>query len=54
MNTYVCVVCGFVYDESVGRPEDGLAAGTRWADVPANWACPECGVSKGEFEIVAF
>ena len=43
MKTYLCIVCGFVYDEAVGRPEDGLAAGTRWADVPASWACPDCG-----------
>jgi rubredoxin len=52
--TFVCIVCGFVYDEAEGRPEDGIAAGTTWADVPADWACPECGVAKNDFELVDF
>lgn len=50
--TYMCVVCGFIYDEALGRPEEGIAAGTAWADVPNDWLCPECGVQKSEFEIV--
>lgn len=49
MKTFVCTVCGIVYDETVGRPEDGIAAGTRWADVPQSWACPECGLAKVDF-----
>ena len=53
-NTYVCIVCGFIYDEAAGRPEDHIAAGTRWADVPADWTCPDCGVSKADFEMVEF
>lgn len=52
MKTYLCIVCGFVYDEAAGRPEDGLPPGTRWADVPASWACPDCGVAKADFEVV--
>ena len=52
MKTYVCVVCGFVYDEAEGRPEDGIAPGTPWADVPADWLCPDCSVGKGQFEMV--
>ena len=52
MKTYICIVCGFVYDEAAGRPEDGIAAGTLWADVPASWACPDCGVAKSDFEVV--
>ena len=52
MKTYMCIVCGFVYDETQGRAEDGLKAGTRWEDVPSEWACPECGVSKADFEMV--
>ncbi len=52
--TYVCIVCGFVYDEAHGRPEDGIAAGTRWVDVPESWECPDCGVAKADFEVVAF
>ena len=51
-NTYVCIVCGFIYDEAAGRPEDKIAAGTRWADVPADWTCPDCSVAKADFEMV--
>ena len=43
---YECVVCGFVYDEAEGLPDEGVAAGTRWADIPDDWACPDCGASK--------
>jgi rubredoxin len=53
MKTYVCIVCGFVYDEALGRPEEGIAAGTLWADVPDSWSCPDCGAGKGDFEVVA-
>lgn len=52
MKTYLCIVCGFIYDEATGRPEDGFAAGTRWADIPESWSCPDCGVAKSDFEIV--
>jgi rubredoxin len=52
MKTCLCIVCGFVDDEAAGRPEDGLSAGTRWADVPDGWACPDCGVAKADFEVV--
>jgi rubredoxin len=54
MNAFICIVCGFVYDEATGRPEDGIAAGTAWAAVPEAWECPECGVAKSDFEMVAF
>ena len=52
MYTWECLVCGFIYDEAAGRPEDGIAAGTRWEDVPQDWYCPECGVGKADFEMV--
>jgi rubredoxin len=52
MKKYHCVVCGLVYDEALGLPEDGIAAGTRWADVPDDWTCPDCGVSKSDFELI--
>ncbi len=45
-----CVVCGFVYDEAAGIPEDGIAPGTRWEDIPDDWECPECGASKFDFD----
>ncbi len=47
-----CVICGFIYDEEKGLPDEGIAAGTRWDDVPEDWECPECGVSKYDFEMV--
>jgi rubredoxin len=50
--TYICIVCGFIYDEAVGRVEDGIAAGTKFADIPDSWACPDCGVSKADFEVI--
>ncbi|MDP2416389.1 MAG: rubredoxin [Hydrogenophaga sp.] len=52
MKTWMCVVCGFIYDEAEGHPEDGIAPGTPWADVPTNWMCPECNVGKAQFEMV--
>lgn len=52
MKTHLCIICGFVYVEAAGRPEDGIAAGTLWADAPQSWARPECGMSKADFEAV--
>jgi rubredoxin len=52
MKKFQCMVCGFMYDESVGDPEHGIKPGTCWKDVPENWACPECGVAKAEFEML--
>jgi rubredoxin len=49
---YACMICGWVYDEAQGDPEHGVPAGTRWADLPDNWVCPECGSCKEEFELV--
>lgn len=37
MNKYECIVCGFTYDEAVGIPDDGIAPGTKWEDIPADW-----------------
>ncbi|MFM7305550.1 MAG: rubredoxin [Alphaproteobacteria bacterium] len=46
-----CTLCGFIYDEAKGAPEEGLAPGTRWADVPEDWTCPDCAASKANFEM---
>jgi rubredoxin len=46
-----CIICGLIYDEALGWPDDGIIAGTRWEDVPADWLCPDCGVGKDEFEM---
>jgi rubredoxin len=47
-----CVLCAFVYDEALGMPDDGVPAGTRWADVPETWTCPDCSAGKADFEMV--
>ena len=47
-----CVLCGFVYDEAAGLPSDGIVPGTRWADVPEDWICPDCSAQKSDFEMV--
>lgn len=46
-----CQICGWVYHESEGCPEEGIPPGTRWEDIPGDWACPECGASKQDFEM---
>lgn len=51
MKRYICVFCGFIYDEALGIPEDGILPGTRWSDVPEDWYCPDCGNSKDSFEM---
>jgi rubredoxin len=51
---WVCVICGWIYDEAAGVPEEGIAPGTRWADVPVNWRCPLCDVGKEDFALVEF
>lgn len=52
MRKWQCIVCGFIYDEEAGLPEEGIAPGTRWEDVPDDWMCPECGVGKEDFEMI--
>ncbi|HEY5700732.1 MAG TPA: rubredoxin [Gammaproteobacteria bacterium] len=52
MKSYMCVICGFVYNEADGLPDEGIKPGTSWDDVPPNWACPECGARKEDFEMV--
>ncbi len=47
---YICRACGLIYDEAKGDEDSGLAAGTRFADIPDDWACPLCGVTKADFE----
>jgi rubredoxin len=49
---YMCLLCGYIYDEEKGWPEDGIAPGTRWEDVPPAWQCPECAATKDDFEMV--
>ena len=49
---WLCVICGFIYDEELGWPRDGIEPGTRWEDVPEDWLCPDCLVGKSDFEMV--
>lgn len=44
-----CQVCGFIYDEAEGLPDEGIEPGTLWADIPDDWVCPDCGSSKEDF-----
>ena len=47
-----CIVCGLIYDEELGWPDDGIEPGTAWDDVPEDWLCPECGVGKEDFDMI--
>ena len=46
-----CQICGFIYNEKEGWPDDGIPPGTKWEDVDEEWVCPSCGVGKEEFEM---
>jgi rubredoxin len=50
MDKYVCTACGYVYDPEIGDPDSGVAPGTKFEDIPEDWVCPLCGVSKADFE----
>ncbi|MDO8774361.1 MAG: rubredoxin [Burkholderiaceae bacterium] len=50
--TWLCLICGWLYDEKQGAPEHGIAQGTTWEQIPMNWTCPECGARKEDFEMV--
>jgi rubredoxin len=52
MKVYMCVICGFLYEEEKGLPEQGIPPGTRWEDIPETWKCPDCGAGKDEFEMI--
>ena len=47
-----CIVCGWIYDEELGLPEEGIEPGTKWEDVPEDWVCPDCGVGIEDFDMV--
>lgn len=50
MEKYECKICGYVYDPAKGDPDNGIAPGTKFEDLPADWVCPLCGVGKEDFE----
>ena len=47
---YVCMICGWTYDEKVGDPDNDIAPGTQFEDLPDDFVCPECGMGKEDFE----
>jgi rubredoxin len=50
MKKYICIVCGYVYDEEAGDTDSGVAPGTKFENIDEDWVCPLCGVDKGQFE----
>ena len=48
---YICNACGLIYDEAKGDPDSGLPPGTRFADIPDDWTCPLCAVTKTDFSL---
>lgn len=52
LRKWQCMTCGFIYDEALGLPDEGIAAGTRWGEIPDDWLCPECATPKSDFEMV--
>jgi len=47
-----CLACNYIYDEANGWPDDGIAPGTHWQNIPEDWICPECGAAKSDFEMI--
>ena len=52
MKKYKCSLCGYIYDPAAGDPDNGVAAGTAFEDLPSDWTCPECGAGKDDFELI--
>jgi len=50
MEKWICTVCGYTYDPSIGDPTTGIDPGTSFEDLPEDWVCPDCGVGKDMFE----
>lgn len=49
---YCCITCDLIYDEELGFPDEGIAPGTLWGDIPDDWTCPDCSASKSDFFLV--
>ena len=50
--SWMCLICGWIYNEEAGLPAEGIAPGTCWEALPINWTCPECGARKEDFEMI--
>jgi rubredoxin len=53
LKKYECALCGYIYDPESGDPDSGIAPGTAFESLPANWVCPVCGADKSQFKAVA-
>jgi rubredoxin len=53
MKRYWCLTCGWIYEDVAGAPEEGIAPGTKWEDVPDDYTCPACGATKADFVMMA-
>ncbi|MHA1506598.1 MAG: rubredoxin [Candidatus Asgardarchaeia archaeon] len=51
-SSYVCTVCGYVYDPEKGDPDSGIAPGTPFKKLPEDWVCPVCGANKTLFKVL--
>ncbi len=51
MDKYVCTVCGYIYDPAEGDPDNGVAPGTLFTDLPEEWVCPVCDAPQSDFEL---
>jgi len=49
---WMCIICGWVYEEEKGAPEEGIEPGTRWEDIPEDWICPDCAAGKEDFDMI--
>lgn len=49
MEKYECTACGYIYDPEIGDPDNGIAPGTSFDDLPDDWTCPMCGLGKDMF-----
>ena len=52
MKKFRCIPCGYIYDPQAGDADSGIAPGTAFEDLPADWVCPVCFVGKEDFEPV--
>jgi rubredoxin len=50
MSSWECTICGYIYDPAKGDPDAGISPGTSFENIPEDWICPDCGVSKDMFE----
>lgn len=52
MKRFMCLLCGYIYEEEKGCVEEGLPPGTLWENIPITWRCPDCGAMKDDFEMI--